>query len=272
MRVKVDWVVAIPGTRSRSKAVAKQNGGVVRLPRAPGPWSCGIHPDAPFARRCWRQSGAARRRQTDPRACATLGEITNTDVLGWSAGWLALLGVRRCVLARPPRSEPPGRRWPPVSPLPGIPFLRGALRSLRSERPACLVSRGRRWQPHPARERGHSPSCGCSASVSTCRICCGGPGGHHGAAARQQGTAQVRPHRSFCRLDAATEIQVPIDTVQIGDSGGPTSTSRYRSTVRWSTAKRSSVRDHQENRRSASWSERVHAGSVVVRGRGGAPT
>ncbi len=62
MRVKVDWVrcdsrraVAV------EEAVAKQNGvRVVHAYPRTGPWSCGIHPDAPTARRCWRRSRAPR--------------------------------------------------------------------------------------------------------------------------------------------------------------------------------------------------------------------
>jgi manganese/zinc-transporting P-type ATPase C len=64
-------------------------------------------------------------------------EIRNTDVLRMVIGGaaLALLGVRRYVLARPPLLGPSGRAFATgVTVFTGYPFLRGALRSLRSGR------------------------------------------------------------------------------------------------------------------------------------------
>jgi cation-transporting P-type ATPase C len=64
-------------------------------------------------------------------------EIRNTDVLRMVIGGaaLALLGVRRYVFARPPLLGPSGRLFSTgVTVFTGYPFLRGALRSLRSGR------------------------------------------------------------------------------------------------------------------------------------------
>ncbi|BBZ73832.1 manganese-exporting P-type ATPase CtpC [Mycobacterium paraseoulense] len=64
-------------------------------------------------------------------------EIRNTDVLRMVVGGaaLALLGVRRYVFARPPLLGPNGRALATgVTVFTGYPFLRGALRSLRSGR------------------------------------------------------------------------------------------------------------------------------------------
>ncbi|MCV7311817.1 manganese-exporting P-type ATPase CtpC [Mycobacterium paraffinicum] len=64
-------------------------------------------------------------------------EIRNTDVLRMVVGGaaLALLGVRRYVFARPPLLGPNGRVLATgVTVFTGYPFLRGALRSLRSGR------------------------------------------------------------------------------------------------------------------------------------------
>ena len=64
-------------------------------------------------------------------------EIRNTDVLRMVIGGaaLALLGVRRYVFARPPLLGPTGRLFATgVTIFTGYPFLRGALRSLRSGR------------------------------------------------------------------------------------------------------------------------------------------
>ncbi|ORW90208.1 copper-transporting ATPase [Mycobacterium sp. IEC1808] len=64
-------------------------------------------------------------------------EIRNTDVLRMVIGGaaLGLLGVRRYVFARPPLLGPSGRLFATgVTVFTGYPFLRGALRSLRSGR------------------------------------------------------------------------------------------------------------------------------------------
>lgn len=72
-------------------------------------------------------------------------DVTNADVLRMMLGAtaLALLGVRRYVFARPPLLGPAGRlATTGVTVVTGYPFLRGALRSLRGGRPGtdALVS------------------------------------------------------------------------------------------------------------------------------------
>ena len=75
-------------------------------------------------------------------------------VIGGTA--LALLGVRRYVFKRPPLLGPSGRLVATgATVFMGYPFLRGALRSLRSGRAGtdALVTRGDGGQPGAARER-----------------------------------------------------------------------------------------------------------------------
>ena len=83
------------------------------------------------------QRGRTRRRGSDPARAPHSSEIRNTDVLRMVIGGaaLALLGVRRYVFARPPLLGPSGRVVASgVTIFTGYPFLRGALRSLRSGR------------------------------------------------------------------------------------------------------------------------------------------
>ncbi|OBA69692.1 copper-translocating P-type ATPase [Mycobacterium sp. 1554424.7] len=82
--------------------------------------------------------GAARvAAELIPARAPHSSEIRNTDVLRMVIGGaaLALLGVRRYVFARPPLLGPSGRLFATsVTVFTGYPFLRGALRSLRSGR------------------------------------------------------------------------------------------------------------------------------------------
>ncbi|ASW91811.1 manganese-exporting P-type ATPase CtpC [Mycobacterium marseillense] len=144
-------------------------------------------------------------------------EIRNADVLRMVIGGaaLALLGVRRYVFARPPLLGPSGRLFATgVTVFTGYPFLRGALRSLRSGRAgtdalvsaatvASLVLRenvvaltvlwllniGEYLQDLTLRRTRRAISELLRGSQDT----------------------------AWLRLDDGNEVQVPIDTVQIGD-------------------------------------------------------
>lgn len=148
-------------------------------------------------------------------------EIRNADVLRMVIGGaaLALLGVRRYVFARPPLLGPSGRLFATgVTVFTGYPFLRGALRSLRSGRPgtdalvsaatvASLVLRenvvaltvlwllniGEYLQDLTLRRTRRAISELLRGSQDTAWI------------------------RLTDGPEAGTEVQVPIDTVQIGD-------------------------------------------------------
>ncbi|OBG27149.1 copper-translocating P-type ATPase [Mycobacterium sp. E3198] len=141
MRVSVDWV---RGDSRRAvaveEAVAKQPG--VRVVHAyPRTGSVVVWYSPP---RCDRPSvldaiGAAARVAAEliPARAPHSSEIRNTDVLRMVIGGaaLALLGVRRYVFARPPLLGPSGRLFATgVTVFTGYPFLAGALRSLRSGR------------------------------------------------------------------------------------------------------------------------------------------
>ncbi|WP_297824332.1 manganese-exporting P-type ATPase CtpC [Mycobacterium sp.] len=151
-------------------------------------------------------------------------EIRNADVLRMVVGGaaLALLGVRRYVFARPPLLGPSGRLFATgVTVFTGYPFLRGALRSLRSGRAgtdalvsaatvASLVLRenvvaltvlwllniGEYLQDLTLRRTRRAISELLRGSQDTAWIRLTGPAGAPGPKA---------------------EVQVPIDTVQIGD-------------------------------------------------------
>ncbi|WP_156763760.1 manganese-exporting P-type ATPase CtpC [Mycobacterium sp. 852002-50816_SCH5313054-b] len=141
MRVSVGWV---RGDSRRAvaveEAVAKQQGvrAVHAYPRT-GSVVVWYSP-----RRCDRPSvldaigGAAHvAAELIPARVPHSSEIRNTDVLRMVIGGaaLALLGVRRYVFARPPLLGPSGRLFATgVTVFTGYPFLRGALRSLRSGR------------------------------------------------------------------------------------------------------------------------------------------
>ncbi len=141
MRVSVDWV---RGDSRRAvaveEAVAKQAG--VRVVHAYPRTGSVVVWYSP--RRCDRPAvldaigGAAHvAAELIPARAPHSSEIRNSDVLRMVIGGaaLALLGVRRYVFARPPLLGPSGRLFATgVTVFTGYPFLRGALRSLRSGR------------------------------------------------------------------------------------------------------------------------------------------
>ncbi|OBH85255.1 copper-translocating P-type ATPase [Mycobacterium scrofulaceum] len=141
MRVSVDWLrcdsrraVAV------EEAVAKEDG--VRVVHAYPRTGSVVVWYSP--RRCDRSavlaaiaSAAHVAAELIPARAPHSSEIRNTDVLRMVVGGaaLALLGVRRYVFARPPLLGPNGRILATgVTIFTGYPFLRGALRSLRSGR------------------------------------------------------------------------------------------------------------------------------------------
>ncbi|OBI99750.1 manganese-exporting P-type ATPase CtpC [Mycobacterium sp. 1465703.0] len=141
MRVAVDWMRA----NSRravavEEAVAKCEG--VRVVHAYPRTGSVVVWYSP--RRCDRSTVLAAIGEAAHVAAALIparaphsSEIRNTDVLRMVIGGaaLALLGVRRYVFARPPLLGPSGRVFATgVTVFTGYPFLRGALRSLRSGR------------------------------------------------------------------------------------------------------------------------------------------
>lgn len=139
MRVRADWV---RGNSRRAvaveEAVAKQDG--VRVVHAYPRTGSVVVWYSP--RRCDRAAvleaiGGAKHVAAEliPARAPHSTEIRNTDVLRMVIGGaaLALLGVRRYVFARPPLLGPSGRMVATgVTIFTGYPFLRGALRSLRS--------------------------------------------------------------------------------------------------------------------------------------------
>ncbi|OMC09966.1 copper-translocating P-type ATPase [Mycobacterium sp. SP-6446] len=141
MRVSVSWV---RGNSRRAvaveEAVAKENG--VRTVHAYPRTGSVVVWYSP--QRCDRPailaaiSGAERvAAELIPARAPHSSEIRNADVLRMVIGGaaLALLGVRRYVFARPPLLGPSGRLVATgVTVFTGYPFLRGALRSLRSGR------------------------------------------------------------------------------------------------------------------------------------------
>ncbi|BBX95146.1 manganese-exporting P-type ATPase CtpC [Mycobacterium lacus] len=225
MRVQVDWV------RSDSRravaveeAVAKQNG--VRVVHAYPRTGSVVVWYSP--RRCDRASvlsaisGAAHiAADLIPARAPHSSEIRNADVLRMVIGGVALvlLGVRRYVFKRPPLLGPSSRTVATgVTIFTGYPFLRGALRSLRSGKAgtdalvsaatiASLILRenvvaltvlwllniGEYLQDLTLRRTRRAIS----------ELLRG-----------NQDTAWVRLTEG---PDAGAEVQVPIDTVQIGD-------------------------------------------------------
>lgn len=221
MRVLVDWVRA----NSRravavEEAVAKQNGvrAVHAYPRT-GSVVVWYSP-----KRCDRSeilqaisSAAHVAAELIPARAPHSSEIRNTDVLRMVIGGaaLALLGVRRYVFARPPLLGPSGRLVATgVTIFTGYPFLRGALRSVGSGKlgtdalvsaatVASLILRenvvaltvlwllniGEYLQDLTLRRTRRAISELLRGSQDT----------------------------AWVRLTDGTEVQVPIDTVQIGD-------------------------------------------------------
>ncbi len=197
-------------------------------------------------------------------------EIRNTDVLRMVMGGaaLALLGVRRYAFARPPLLGPSGRLFATgVTVFTGYPFLRGALRSLRSGRAgtdalvsaatvASLVLRenvvaltvlwllniGEYLQDLTLRRTRRAISELLRGSQDT----------------------------AWIRLTDATEIQVPIDSLQIGDE--VVVHDHVAIAVDGEVVDGEAIVDQSaitgENLPvSIMAPARVHAGSVVVRGR-----
>ncbi len=279
MRVAVGWVrcnsrraVAV------EEAVAKQQGvrAVHAYPRT-GSVVVWYSP-----RRCDRSSvleaisGAAHvAAELIPARAPHSSEIRNTDVLRMVIGGaaLALLGVRRYVFARPPLLGPSGRLFATgVTVFTGYPFLRGALRSLRSGRAgtdalvsaatvASLVLRenvvaltvlwllniGEYLQDLTLRRTRRAISELLRGSQDTAWIRLDRrPGGRH----RDSGADRHRADRRR--------------------GGGPRPRRDTRWTARWSTARRSSTSPRSPAKTcpvSVMVASQVHAGSVVVRGR-----
>lgn len=144
-------------------------------------------------------------------------EIRNADVLRMVIGGaaLALLGVRRYVFARPPLLGPSGRLFATgVTVFTGYPFLRGALRSLRSGRAGtdALVSAAT-VASLVLRENVVALTVLWLLNIGeylqdlTLRR------------TRRAISELLRGNQdtAWLRLDDGNEVQVPIDTVQIGD-------------------------------------------------------
>ncbi len=225
MRVQVEWV------RSDSRravaveeAVAKQNG--VRVVHAyPRTGSVVVWY---LPRRCDRSSllaaisGAAHvAAELIPARAPHSSEIRNTDVLRMVIGGaaLALLGVRRYVFARPPLLGPSGRLVATgVTVFTGYPFLRGALRSLRSGRAGtdALVSAAT-VASLVLRENVVALTVLWLLNIGeylqelTLRRT------RRAISALLRGNQDTAWIRLTDGPEAGTEIQVPIDTVQIGD-------------------------------------------------------
>lgn len=201
-------------------------------------------------------------------------EIRNTDVLRMVIGGaaLALLGVRRYVFARPPLLGPNGRVLATgVTIFTGYPFLRGALRSLRSGRAgtdalvsaatvASLILRenvvaltvlwllniGEYLQDLTLRRTRRAISELLRGS---------------------QDTAWVRLTDG---PDAGTEVQVPIDTVEIGDEvvvHDHVAVPVDGEVVDGEAVVNQSAITGENLPVSVTVGAHVHAGSVVVRGR-----
>ena len=204
-------------------------------------------------------------------------EIRNIDVLRMVIGGaaLALLGVRRYVFARPPLLGPSGRVVASgVTIFTGYPFLRGALRSLRSGRAgtdalvsaatvASLILRenvvaltvlwllniGEYLQDLTLRRTRRAISELLRGS---------------------QDTAWIRLAEDRRASDAGTEVQVPIDTVQIGDEvvvHDHVAIPVDGEVVDGEAVVNQSAITGENLPVSVGVGSHVHAGSVVVRGR-----
>ncbi len=282
MRVQVEWVrcnsrraVAV------EEAVAKQDGvrAVHAYPRT-GSVVVWYSP-----RRCERSSvlsaisGAAYvASELIPARAPHSSEIRNADVLRMVIGGaaLAFLGVRRYVFARPPLLGPSGRLVATgVTVFTGYPFLRGALRSLRSGRAgtdalvsaatvASLILRenvvaltvlwllniGEYLQDLTLRRtrRAISELLRGSQDTAWIRLVEGPSGGP----------------------SAGSEIQVPIDTLQIGDEvvvHDHVAIPVDGEVVDGDAVVNQSAITGENLPVSVTVGARVHAGSVVVRGR-----
>lgn len=228
MRVSVDWV---RGNSRRAvaveEAVAKQSGvrAVHAYPRTGSVvvWYSPRRCDRTLALKAISEAAHVAAELIPARAPHS-SEIRNADVLRMVIGGaaLALLGVRRYVFARPPLLGPSGRLVATgITVFTGYPFLRGALRSARSGRAgtdalvsaatvASLVLRenvvaltvlwllniGEYLQDLTLRRTRRAISELLRGTQDTAWIRLTGPAGGP---------------------SPWTEIQVPIDTVQIGD-------------------------------------------------------
>jgi cation-transporting P-type ATPase C len=278
MRVQVEWVRSnFRRAVAVEEAVTKCNGvrAVHAYPRT-GSVVVWYSP-----RRCERSSvlaaisGAAHvAAELIPARAPHSSEIRNTDVLRMVIGGaaLALLGVRRYVFARPPLLGPSGRLVATgVTVFTGYPFLRGALRSLRSGKAgtdalvsaatvASLILRenvvaltvlwllniGEYLQDLTLRRTRRAISELLRGS---------------------QDTAWVR---LTAGPQAGTEIQVPIDTVQIGDEvvvHDHVAIPVDGEVVDGEAVVNQSAITGENLPVSITVGTRVHAGSVVVRGR-----
>lgn len=225
MRVAVDWVRSDPRRAVAVEEAVAQQTGVRAVHAYPRTGSVVVWYSP---RRCDRSAVLAAINSAEYVAAELIpardphsSEIRNSDVLRMVIGGLALglLGVRRYVFARPPLLGPSGRVVATgVTIFTGYPFLRGALRSLRSGKAgtdalvsaatvASLILRenvvaltvlwllniGEYLQDLTLRRTRRAISELLRGS---------------------QDTAWVRLTEG---PDAGTEVQVPIDTVQIGD-------------------------------------------------------
>lgn len=225
MRVAVDWVRSDPRRAVAVEEAVAQQTGVRAVHAYPRTGSVVVWYSP---RRCDRSAVLAAINSSEYVAAELIpardphsSEIRNSDVLRMVIGGLALglLGVRRYVFARPPLLGPSGRVVATgVTIFTGYPFLRGALRSLRSGKAgtdalvsaatvASLILRenvvaltvlwllniGEYLQDLTLRRTRRAISELLRGS---------------------QDTAWVRLTEG---PDAGTEVQVPIDTVQIGD-------------------------------------------------------
>ncbi|ORJ61409.1 manganese-exporting P-type ATPase CtpC [Mycobacterium simiae] len=139
MRVAVDWVRSDPRRAVAVEEAVAQQTGVRAVHAYPRTGSVVVWYSP---RRCDRSAVLAAINSAEYVAAELIpardphsSEIRNSDVLRMVIGGLALglLGVRRYVFARPPLLGPSGRVVATgVTIFTGYPFLRGALRSLRS--------------------------------------------------------------------------------------------------------------------------------------------
>ena len=221
MRVKVEWVrcdsrraVAV------EEAVAKCNGvrAVHAYPRTGNVvvWYSPRRCDRPAVLAAINDAARVAAELIPARAPHS-SEIRNTDVLRMVIGGaaLALLGVRRYVFARPPLLGPSGRAVATGATIfTGYPFLRGALRSLRSGKAGtdALVSAAT-VASLILRENVVALTVLWLLNIGeylqdlTLRRT------RRAISDLLRGTADT----AWIRVDDGSEVQVPIDTIQIGD-------------------------------------------------------
>lgn len=274
MRVSVDWVRADSRRAvAVEEAVAKQDG--VRVVHAYPRTGSVVVWYSP--RRCDRAAvlaaidGAARvAAELIPARAPHSSEIRNADVLRMVIGGaaLALLGVRRYAFARPPLLGPSGRLFATgVTVFTGYPFLRGALRSLRSGRAGtdALVS------------AATVASLVLRENVVALTVLWLLNIGEYLQDLTLRRTRRAisellrgRQDTAWIRLDDGNEVQVPIDTVQIGDQvvvHDHVAIPVDGEVVDGEAIVDQSAITGETLPVSVMVGSRVHAGSVVVRGR-----